>query len=175
MNLGGKRNPFPAELSLGCATLICLFSYQTLFSGTRPTPKQPVNPAFFFPLLVFQLTTIFLYLHLLFSTSFCWQSYTFICFFCFLQPPLGLFSGLPVGWKGCGFRPGPPGFHSNTLCPDVISIDDVQLGQAVLAQGAFAVYHGPFSNCACVSILDSDRGKNQHQKICDCLMKKHTG
>lgn len=63
----------------------------------------------------------------------------------FLQP-----SG---GTAGCGFRPGPPGFHSDTLCPDVISIDDVQLGQAVLAQGVFTVYCKlrPFTKrCVCI-------------------------
>lgn len=32
----------------------------------------------------------------------------------------------------------PPGFHSDTLCLDVISIDGVQQGQAVLA--LFSVY-----------------------------------
>lgn len=58
------------------------------------------------------------------------------------------------GTAGCGFRPGPPGFHSDTLCPDVISIDDVQLGQAVLAQGVFTVYRKlrPFTKrhvCMC--------------------------
>ena len=76
--------------------------------------------------------------------------------------------------------PGPPGFHSDTLCPDVISIDGVQLGQAVLAQGLFTVYPKlkPFTKrCVCVSlhvcvtsqlslsdsvsILHSDRGNSE--------------
>lgn len=50
--------------------------------------------------------------------------------------------------------PGPAGFHSDTLCPDVISIDGVQLGQAVLAQGLFTVYPKlkPFTVNLCVFV-----------------------
>lgn len=61
----------------------------------------------------------------------------------------------------CGSRPEPLGFHSDTLCPNVISIDDALLGQAVLAQGVFTVYHKvrPFTkrrgrhSAACLPVL----------------------
>lgn len=39
--------------------------------------------------------------------------------------PLRLFSWLSGSMERCGLRPGPPRFHGDTLCPDVISTDDV--------------------------------------------------
>lgn len=54
--------------------------------------------------------------------------------------PVGLFLHPSGSTEVYGIGPGPPGFHSDTLCPDVISIDDAQLGQAVLAHRLFTVY-----------------------------------
>lgn len=52
---------------------------------------------------------------------------------------LGFFPQPSGTTQECGIDPGPPGFHSDTLCPDVISIDSVQPDQAVLAQRLFTV------------------------------------
>lgn len=76
------------------------------------------------------------------------------------SPPVSLllsamFSRLPVVQRACRIGPGPPGFHSNTLCPDVISIDGVQLGQAILAQNLFTVYHTLIYYKGCVSVHNS--------------------
>lgn len=102
------------------------------------------------PLLLLALTHFIVFLPPLFFSPF--------FFFFFLQSSGGT----------AGSRPEPPGFHSDTLCANVISIDDVQLGQAVLAQGVFTVYHKvrPFTkrrgrhSAVCLPVLHLDRRNN---------------
>ena len=55
----------------------------------------------------------------------------------FLHPCQAFSPAFPVVQRGVGY-----GFQVSIviLCADVISIDGVQLGQAVLAQGLFTVY-----------------------------------
>lgn len=150
--LVGGRSSLPAELNLrlGCRTLLCLFSYQALASGSKPastnhclqTPQLTRSPSFSFLLSGNWLTLDFTHLHFTESHSLAsiLQHSLFLIFLTFafiLFPQLGFFFLQPSGsTQGCGTDPGPPGFHSDTLCPDVISIDSVPLDQAVLAHRA---------------------------------------
>lgn len=168
-DLKGKRSSFPAELNLVAwlrhtALPVFIPSAQLwlLTSFNQPTnqPKasEPCNPPVrsfslilslsfsltswltpLFPLFIF-LTLIHYLLPLaLFPHSFNF-SYLLSLFLSVCSSPDAPFLQPSGSTEGCGIRPGPPGFHSDTLCPDVISIDGVQLGQAVLAQGMFTVY-----------------------------------
>lgn len=148
--LGGKRSSFPVELNLwlGCDTLLCLFSYQALSSGFKPTSNNQCRGAA--QLLSFSLTCwltplfpILISLpliHHLLPLALCF--WIFVTYTHSLSPSTPCFfsSSLSGCTEGCGIGPGPPGFHSDTLCPDVISIDGVQLVLAILAQGLFTVY-----------------------------------
>lgn len=122
-----------------------LAPHQLLATNATEPPDPPSYSFSLFPSLTFWLTPVSPLLHLSDSHSLLHSFGSLSSLFCLpslsLSPPLpGLFSCLPVLQRGCGLGPGPPGFHSDALCPDVISIDGVQLGQAVLAQGLFTVY-----------------------------------
>lgn len=140
----GKKNSssFPDELNLRlcCSTLLCLSSHRALCCGSKPESLLALRPS----LYPFWLSSS---LFALFISSFLSPPPLLLapslCSFLTSTLSLGLFSSLnlPVARPDCGSRPEPRGFHSDTLCPNVISIDDVQLGQAVLAQGMFTVCH----------------------------------
>lgn len=118
---------------------------------------EPTSSFSLFPSLTFWLTPIFpLFISISYSVppSFGCLFLGFLTFTFPFLTPVGPFLQPSGSTEGCGFRPGPRGFHSDTLCLDVISIDDVQLGQAVLAEGVFTVYHNlwPFTErCVCVN------------------------
>lgn len=164
MVVGGikKRSSFPAELNLrlGRGTLLCLFSYQALGSGSSPASKRPIalNP----PARSLSPADVLAHprlppLHLFwlsFTDSFLWLPPSDFPYLHSLSPPLsGLFSGLPVVQRGVGSGQGLQ-VAIVTLCVvDVISIDGVWRGQAVLAQGLFTVYPKlkPFTEWVCAS------------------------
>lgn len=111
----------------------------------RPMPLNPTtHPHTLFLSLTFWLTAIFplfIFLTLIhYLLPLAHFFLIFLTFTLFFSTPVGPFFPQSSGsTEGCGIRPEPPGFHSDTLYPDVISIYDVQLGKAVLAQGLFTV------------------------------------
>lgn len=145
----------------GLAAAHCSACFHTKHSALAPNQLQsgqwthPLTLFLFFS-LTFWLTPVFpLFIFIFYSLppSFGSLFPSFLTFIFSFSTPIGPFLQPSGSTEGCGFGPGPPGFHSDTLCPDVISIDDVQLGQAVLAEGVFTVYHKlrPFTErCVCV-------------------------
>lgn len=116
----------------GLATAHCSACFHTKHSALAPNQLKPTNvseppqttrflfasDAFAQPLfsLFIFLTPIHCLLPLASSFKFSLPS---LCFSFAVSPFLQPSGDTP----GCGIGPGPPGFHSDTLCPDVISID----------------------------------------------------